>query len=1732
MTEQMSSSAPASETAQPAPVAAPPKKDKKKLWLMIVALIVAALLIGTAAFVFVMGGDKELTATIDPDPVTVHAGDSVQVTVEAEWDGDSLTGVTGVKYAWSVDPSDLGDFNLVAQRQVTFTPEGTEGTGTISCTVEYEDKTVVAEVDLTVDPPYLASVNVAGPPSLDPDEPGAYTATAYDSVGAPVSGLTFSWSVWNMTTGDYTLTPSGASATFVASVEGEAWVNASATSEGHTAVGSAKTPITTTVYERSIEYYWYDMFNVPFEDWWYYRSWDQGGDEEILSNTYPYLYIWNGGGDNNWTYTSMRMNVTARNLPEINMTVNPYFFPLMSDTTRGGTAVLDMHVNFEDADTLGEMYNDFVRTWCDGWVTACQGTLTMDRTAAMAILNMTSAEFDDFDTFWAENHLIRSTEYHDWLYDQGNIYYDIYNAYEWSFQILFWEAEQSFVAEKVDSETIVLSLDYATWGMEALYFRWLADAFMNTEWYFENFTIHAEVGPERTDLDINTVVEYAVYAYETTLDGSPCWMWEALVQDILPSTYLYPLSDFDPYEGKTYENLAPGSWLYGTMMQYDYAPGVQNLSAGEMMVIEWPDDPEFLFQDHVEPGLYENITGPMTVDYSEPMWTDSGFEDQIALDLVNRTLTFEGPMDLWTWSRDQTAHANLASEWERLGLLPYGMPTIEFRYAAPPMMDSFLVEGYASPVMAGISSAFEVTAMDQYDDPFPDYIGTVELLTTDTTAVITQSTFDITDPMNGVIVIPSGTVTFNTDGTFELIVRDSVDDTVVGSMEVVVTEAPRLDYFEVVLSAAGDVYAVETLVDVTVTAHDQFGNAYADYVGEITFSSTDEFAWLPLNYTFVVGDAGVHTFVGEILFLTDGDQTVTVNDTSDMTKFGVSDPITVLPMAWPTYILLTDISSTPVINIAETVTATVYDQYDRIFEWYDGTVSFDTNRSGEVTLPADYTFDPMTDMGAHTWTDGVTFTALGLFTVNCTDLDYGAWGELTDIEVVLVPPVISYFIVEGIESMWEGNYSDVTVTAVNDYDNVFSTYEGMIEFTTDATGAYELPADYTFTLTDAGVHTFVAAVMFEEAGTFSVTVADTVVTTATGTQTDIVIGGVPVATTFVLEASDESVPISDLFSVTLTVLDQYGLPCDRYLGTVHFASTDSGATLPADYPFVVGDAGVHVFADELSLSAAGTWTITVTDTVDSALTDSVDMIATEGGWQEIDYTAYDFFEEPFWGWWALRVPAYLTDYVLDNSTGHHTMAFRAYPNGVPAKYQQMMYAPYRWSVDASNFTTAVDGFPAVNTDNPLFMPRFGPSGVTGTDAEFDIYFQYLYQGWWDDYWVSTWDGEAGFDPTFYPGANDGYFLGTVYNVTMNREAAYALLGMPVADNVATWWAANGDTFVTDWEAWIDDQGNNVYDIYCGYEWTLDSFGAWAKLTDIGGGQVKLELAQVSWGYEVLMVRWLTASGLCTHENWYEDFQMYATMDSAMTNLTLDGVVQYQLHAVAQNATEGPESAWVFEAMDIDYITSGDHPSDYEAYSALTYSSWNALDAYDGGSTLGFPISYEAAPGKLNLDNHMTLTFQLPTASNVIAYEGVGLTWTEYNTVWKTGTGNYSDWMHTGPMTLGYNTLDISTGTGSYSYNAGTKTLVVTGPLDFSSTWVRPDGTSYHGAPWIEFDVDWTKLASTAGEPAPLTASSESVAGASAEVSTTSELSSLVSVMCAVMLVTAALALSIGRRRDL
>src|SRR5262249_58452174 len=58
------------------------------------------------------------------------------------------------------------------------------------------------------------------------------------------------------------------------------------------------------------------------------------------------------------------------------------------------------------------------------------------------------------------------------------------------------------------------------------------------------------------------------------------------------------------------------------------------------------------------------------------------------------------------------------------------------------------------------------------------------------------------------------------------------------------------------------------------------------------------------------------------------------------------------------------------------------------------------------------------------------------------------------------------------------------------------------------------------------------------------------------------------------------------FNVTVTALDAYGNTATGYTGTVHFTSGDSQASLPSNYTFVGGDAGVHTFTNGVTLKTA------------------------------------------------------------------------------------------------------------------------------------------------------------------------------------------------------------------------------------------------------------------------------------------------------------------------------------------------------------------------------------------------------------------------------------------------------------------------------------------------------------------------------------------------------------------
>ena len=75
----------------------------------------------------------------------------------------------------------------------------------------------------------------------------------------------------------------------------------------------------------------------------------------------------------------------------------------------------------------------------------------------------------------------------------------------------------------------------------------------------------------------------------------------------------------------------------------------------------------------------------------------------------------------------------------------------------------------------------------------------------------------------------------------------------------------------------------------------------------------------------------------------------------------------------------------------------------------------------------------------------------------------------------------------------------VTVTAMDAYGNTATGYTGTVHFTS-TDGAAVLPADYTFTAGDAGVHTFTTASPSRPPAAETVTATDTVNGTITGTS--------------------------------------------------------------------------------------------------------------------------------------------------------------------------------------------------------------------------------------------------------------------------------------------------------------------------------------------------------------------------------------------------------------------------------------------------------------------------------------------------------------------------------------------------------------------------------------------------------------------------------------------------------
>jgi ELWxxDGT repeat protein len=177
-----------------------------------------------------------------------------------------------------------------------------------------------------------------------------------------------------------------------------------------------------------------------------------------------------------------------------------------------------------------------------------------------------------------------------------------------------------------------------------------------------------------------------------------------------------------------------------------------------------------------------------------------------------------------------------------------------------------------------------------------------------------------------------------------------------------------------------------------------------------------------------------------------------------------------------------------------------------------------------------------------------------------------------------------------------GSASSLTITARNADGTTNTGYLGTVHFTSTDPQAV-LPADYTFTAADHGVHAFTGKL--KTAGSQSITAIDTHAPDMDGTLRDILVKAAA-ASTMTVGGFPSYTWAGNARDVTVTLKDIYGNIASGYAGTVRFTSSDAQAALPASYTFTAADAGIHTFS--VTLKTAGTRSITVVDTLMSALT--------------------------------------------------------------------------------------------------------------------------------------------------------------------------------------------------------------------------------------------------------------------------------------------------------------------------------------------------------------------------------------------------------------------------------------------------------------------------------------------------------------------------------------------------
>ena len=252
---------------------------------------------------------------------------------------------------------------------------------------------------------------------------------------------------------------------------------------------------------------------------------------------------------------------------------------------------------------------------------------------------------------------------------------------------------------------------------------------------------------------------------------------------------------------------------------------------------------------------------------------------------------------------------------------------------------------------------------------------------------------------------------------------------------------------------------------ITVSALTSNNTPATGYRGTVHFASTDGQAILPTDYAFTSGDAGAHTF--NVTLKTAATQSITVTDSMN----GLASPPagTSVNPANAALLTLGGFPSTVTAGAVKSFTLTASDPYGNVATGYMGTVHFSSSDSSAL-LPIDYTF-LNTDAGKHAFT--AALQTAGSQSITAAGIGSGLTVTQSNITVnpATTQPALALAISGLLPTNIAGNTFTITVSAITSGGTLATGYTGTVHFTSPDSQAV-LPANYTFTNTDAGIAYF------------------------------------------------------------------------------------------------------------------------------------------------------------------------------------------------------------------------------------------------------------------------------------------------------------------------------------------------------------------------------------------------------------------------------------------------------------------------------------------------------------------------------------------------------------------------------------------------------------------------------------------------------------------------------------